>query len=45
MNDDSGGDVEFLDSFSGLHDPRQQAKVLLTTGTKFEVVNRGIWAR
>ena len=28
MNDDSGGDVEFLDSFSGLHDPRQQAKVL-----------------
>jgi len=28
MNDDSGDDVEFLGSFSGLHDPRQQAKVL-----------------
>ena len=28
MNDESGDDVEFLGSFSGLHDPRQQAKVL-----------------
>jgi len=28
MNDDSGDDVEFLGSFSGLHDPRQQAKVM-----------------
>ena len=28
MNDDSGGDVEFLASFDALDDPRQQAKVL-----------------
>ena len=28
INDDSGGDVGYLDSSSALHDPRQQARVL-----------------